>query len=72
MIIVTGGLGFIGSNIIKGLNKIGQKDITICDWSDKKDKKIYISNFQYNEIIRPDKLFSFIQTSNKIEIINKN
>ena len=69
MIIVTGGLGFIGSNIIKGLNKIGLKDITICEWSNKKDKKIYISNFQYNKIINPNKLFNFIKTSNKVNII---
>ena len=69
MIIVTGGLGFIGSNIIKGLNKIGLKDITICDWLNKKDKKSYISNFEYNEIITPDKLFNFIKMINKIDII---
>lgn len=31
MIIVTGGAGFIGCNIIKGLNKIQQKDILVVD-----------------------------------------
>ncbi|MBU0455637.1 MAG: ADP-glyceromanno-heptose 6-epimerase [Pseudomonadota bacterium] len=32
MIIVTGGAGFIGSNIVKGLNARGHKDILVVDW----------------------------------------
>jgi len=31
MIIVTGGAGFIGSNIVKGLNDIGESDIIVVD-----------------------------------------
>jgi ADP-L-glycero-D-manno-heptose 6-epimerase len=31
MIIVTGGAGFIGSNIVKGLNERGREDILIVD-----------------------------------------
>jgi len=31
MIIVTGGAGFIGSNIIKGLNELGHEDILVVD-----------------------------------------
>lgn len=31
MIIVTGGAGFIGSNLIKGLNQLGREDILVVD-----------------------------------------
>ena len=31
MIIVTGGAGFIGSNIVKGLNERGREDVIVVD-----------------------------------------
>ena len=31
MIIVTGGFGMIGSNIVKALNEMGRKDILVVD-----------------------------------------
>ena len=31
MIIVTGGAGFIGSNLVKGLNDMGRRDILVVD-----------------------------------------
>ena len=31
MIIVTGGFGMIGSNIVKALNELGRKDILVVD-----------------------------------------
>ena len=68
MIVVTGGLGFIGSNIIKGLNDIGYKNIIICDWVDKIGKK-NISKHQYIKIIKPDYLFNFLNKNKNIDYI---
>ena len=33
MIVVTGGAGFIGSNILKGLNEIGEKNILAVSYT---------------------------------------
>ena len=41
MIIVTGGAGFIGSNLVYGLNEIKQKNIIICDTANSVLKKNY-------------------------------
>ena len=41
MIIVTGGAGFIGSNIVKGLNLRGRRDIVVVD--DLTDGKKFVN-----------------------------
>ncbi len=38
MIVVTGGAGFIGANIVKGLNERGVRDILVVDDLEKADK----------------------------------
>ena len=43
MIIVTGGAGFIGSKIVKGLNEPGRDEILIVDYL---TKKVKIKNIQ--------------------------
>jgi len=44
MLIVTGGAGFIGSNIVKGLNKIGRKDLLVVDDLTEGEKFLNISD----------------------------
>lgn len=46
-IVVTGGAGFIGSNIVKGLNETGIEDIIIVDHLDDERKKTHLEDLQY-------------------------
>lgn len=51
-IIVTGGAGFIGSNLVKRLNSIGFKNIIIVDTiSENKYKEKNLVNLEYENII---------------------
>ena len=49
MIIVTGSNGFIGSNLIKGLNEIGHKDIIAVDDQDDPELKENIAHCDIHE-----------------------
>ena len=50
MIIVTGGAGFIGSNLIRNLNKLGYRDIIIVDSITSK-KKNNLADLNYKKLI---------------------
>ncbi len=50
MIIVTGGAGFIGSNLVRNLNKLGYEDIIIVD-SITSQKKNNLADLNYKKLI---------------------
>jgi ADP-L-glycero-D-manno-heptose 6-epimerase len=56
MILVTGGLGFIGSGLIHELNRQGRKDIFIVDRFRSDDKWLNVRDLQYQDFIIPDEL----------------
>ena len=57
MIIVTGGLGFIGSNIVKELNLNGIEDIIIVD--SVSNKKSNLNQLKFIDLIDKDILKPF-------------
>ena len=54
MIVVTGGAGFIGSNIVKGLNERGIDDILIVDNLKNSEKHRNLNALYFNDYIDKD------------------
>ncbi|MEM6811730.1 MAG: ADP-glyceromanno-heptose 6-epimerase [Pseudomonadota bacterium] len=61
MIIVTGGTGFIGSNLVAGLEEAGYDDIVICDVLGNEDKWRNIAKRELRDMVRPDLLFDYLE-----------
>ena len=62
MIIVTGGSGFIGSNIVAALqDQRGVTDIVVCDYMEEGDKWKNLSKRELRDIIHPSEIFDFME-----------
>ncbi len=69
MIIVTGGAGFIGVNIVKALNNAGREDIILVDKLRIGDKWKNLRYVKFEEFIDKDKFFDWLEhTSSSIKI----
>jgi len=60
MIIVTGGAGFIGSNIVKGLNARGCKDIIVVDDLTEGKKFVNLIDCDYLEYLDKDNFLELV------------
>ena len=71
MIIVTGGVGFIGSNLVKYLNLMGHDDILIIDNFNDGKKLLNIKNLKFKDLIPAENFYLNIERYLKedIEII---
>ena len=54
MIVVTGGAGFIGSNILKGLNDAGENNIIVVDNLSNAQKHLNLNRLSFNDYIDKD------------------
>ena len=61
MIIVTGGAGFIGSNILAWLEKQRYKDIVVVDWLGNEDKWKNIAKRELAAIVAPENMFDYME-----------
>lgn len=69
-ILVTGGGGFIGSNLVASLLKLGTHRIVVCDSFGMNDKWRNLGKHPVHEIIPPDDLFLWLEANNSnVEMI---
>jgi len=61
VILVTGGAGFIGSNLLAGLETSGQHEIVVCDRLGDDDKWRNIAKRELAGVVRPEELAGFLK-----------
>jgi ADP-L-glycero-D-manno-heptose 6-epimerase len=62
MILVTGGAGFIGSNIVAALTALGDREVAVCDWLGDADKWRNLAKHEVTQFVTPDKLMGFLKS----------
>jgi ADP-L-glycero-D-manno-heptose 6-epimerase len=65
MIVVTGGAGFIGSNILAALEERGAGKLVVCDRLRSNDKWRNIAKRELADIVHPEHLFDFLDANRK-------
>jgi ADP-L-glycero-D-manno-heptose 6-epimerase len=70
MILVTGGAGFIGSNILAALEARGAGKLVLCDRLRANDKWRNVAGRELADIVHPEQLFDFLEANRKhMEVI---
>ena len=60
MIVITGGAGFIGSNLVAGLEERGAKELVVCDTLGHGDKWRNVAKRELADIVPPDRLIDHL------------
>ena len=60
MIVITGGAGFIGSNLVAALEERGEHDLVVCDRLGRGDKWRNIAKRELAHIVPPEQLLAFL------------
>jgi ADP-L-glycero-D-manno-heptose 6-epimerase len=61
MLLVTGGAGFIGSNVVAALNDAGRADVAVCDLLGHDGKWRNLAKRQLADIVPPAELMGWLQ-----------
>jgi len=70
MIIVTGGAGFIGSNLVAALEERGRHDVAVCDRLGTGDKWRNLGKRELAALFPPEELFSFLEkNAHAVEVV---
>ena len=60
MLLVTGGAGFIGSNVVAALNEAGRSDVVVCDLLGTEGKWRNLAKRQLVDIVPPAELADWL------------
>jgi ADP-L-glycero-D-manno-heptose 6-epimerase len=61
MLLVTGGAGFIGSNVVAALNDAGRADVAVCDFLGSDGKWRNLAKRQLADIVPPAQLSAWLE-----------
>lgn len=64
-VLVTGGAGFIGSVLVWHLNRIGLRDILVCDTFGTGDKWRNLRDLQFTDMVKPENLKALLGEKNR-------
>ncbi|MBR1172030.1 ADP-glyceromanno-heptose 6-epimerase [Bradyrhizobium sp. DASA03005] len=68
MLLVTGGAGFIGSNVVAALNEAGRSDVVVCDFLGTEGKWRNLAKRQLVDIVPPAELMDWLK-GRKLEAV---
>lgn len=60
MLLVTGGAGFIGSNVVAALNDAGHADVAVCDFLGHEGKWRNLAKRQLADVVPPGELMQWL------------
>ena len=69
MIVVTGGAGFIGSNILRGLNDAGEKDILVVDNLSNAQKHLNLNRLSFSDYLDKDDFLDSLSRISNVSAI---
>jgi len=61
MLLVTGGAGFIGSNVVAALNDAGRTDVAVCDLLGHEGKWRNLAKRQLSDVVPPAEILAWLQ-----------
>jgi len=68
MLLVTGGAGFIGSNVVAGLNEAGRTDVAVADWLGSDDRWRNLAKRRLADMVDPADLMKWLD-GRKLEAV---